>query len=69
MDGHELFDEHRRIAPELPELIDAVILPALMGRILGGSGCIGEDTASAARTSSGYTPLWLRRRTGTLIYD
>jgi hypothetical protein len=49
MDGHEIFDEHRRIAPELAELIDAVIVPALMGRILGGSGCISEDTASSAR--------------------
>jgi hypothetical protein len=34
MDGHEIFDEHRRIASELAELIDAVIVPALMGRIV-----------------------------------
>jgi hypothetical protein len=57
MDGHEICDKQRRIAPELTELIDAVIVPALMGRILGESGCISEDTASVARTSSGDAPL------------
>jgi hypothetical protein len=67
MDGHEIFDQQRTIAPELAELIDAAIVRALIGRILGESRCISDDTASVARTSSGDAPLGLRRRTGTLI--
>jgi hypothetical protein len=69
MDGHEIFDQQRTIAPELAELIDAAIVRALIGRIwvsLGESRCISDDTASVARRSSGAAPLGLRRRTEPL---